>query len=125
MTSPSHPASNQGRWSCLKAWIRFRMERESMCKRLDKTATVTPEIAAAAGEVDEAAVADGDAARETAHEHFQTLHSSPRRDFPADGRGLAGRRRGISTTARLRTTRSRLSNHSGCDLLSRRQSRSD
>ena len=57
----------------------------------------------------------------TLHESVPYFHSSARRDVSADGGRHAHGHRGVSAVAGFSSARGRLSNHSGRDVLSRRE----
>ena len=58
----------------------------------------------------------------TSHEYFAAVHSAADRDVAADGGTAAGGHRGVSAVADFRVAAGRLSHHSDCYVLSRRQS---
>src|SRR5262245_2064569 len=98
------------------------MERGLMFK-LQARAPTRPVIVAAAVAVD---VAEGAAAAKgTGNEYFAAIHSPAGSDFVADGRCPSGRRCRVSAITGLGTAASRLSDHSGRDVLSGSESGSD
>src|SRR5439155_19068984 len=62
-----------------------------------------------------------ESAKPSNNEYFAAVYPSPRGDFAAHGRSLARRRRRVSTTTGFGAPSGGLSDHSGRDVLSRRE----
>src|SRR5262245_41476358 len=93
-TLPLHRESKPVRWSCSKAWTRFRMVRESMSRHLanQPIRLLAPLTAKMEG------VAEGAAAtRETDNEYIQTVYPPAGCDIAIDGGSAVGRRCGLPT----------------------------
>src|ERR1700691_5970462 len=64
-----------------------------------------------------------DRIKDKLRESFEAVHPAARRNFTVDGGNSASGRRGVFPVARLGAAAGRLSDASGTDVLSRRQSR--
>src|SRR5262249_54070770 len=107
---------NPAKWSYSKEWTRSRMDRGLTSKPQVKP-PIRPAAAAAAVVVDVAAAAG--AAKGTGNEYFAAIHSPACSNVVTDCRCPSGRRCCIQTVAGVGIAASGLSDHSGCDVLSR------